>query len=154
MFICKLNINQSETAEQIVRLQRDAYRVEAELIGCRNLPPLGEEVSDIATSGQLFYGYYRDGQLLGVISLEKYPTYLLICRLAVQPKYFRRGIASSLLKYVETETREMAFSALRVNTSLSNQPALKLYHTNAYAEVEVWTTHDGIKIVRFEKIIS
>src|ERR1700693_2723515 len=104
-------------AAAIVRIQQDAYAVEAAIIGQQDLPPLRETVRDIQESSENFYGCYHQNELTGVISLTYETSEVLICRLVVAPKSFRRGIGSALLSHSESQSRCKGMHLIKVNTA-------------------------------------
>ncbi|WP_369821945.1 GNAT family N-acetyltransferase [Sporosarcina sp. P33] len=91
--IHKLDINANNCAEDVLAVQLPSYLAEAELIGCFDLPPLQDTVHSLQQSGETFYGYYTNGELCGVISIQTDGEVMEIQRLIVHPAHFRKGIA-------------------------------------------------------------
>lgn len=129
--IIRLDNKNKETAEQIVALQKVSYKVEADLIGFEKLPPLMETVDDIQGSDEIFFGYYIDDKLAGLISYKIFGDTLDIHRLAVSPDYFQRGIAKQLIASVVSTP---GISKIIVCTGLENAPAVKLYGKLGFVE--------------------
>ncbi|MGG3917486.1 GNAT family N-acetyltransferase [Parageobacillus thermoglucosidasius] len=123
--IQEINIAASEWAEAVLRLQLRSYAVEAELIGWANLPPLQDTVAMVQQCGERFFGYMKQGQLAGAISYERTKTAVHICRLMVDPGFFRQGIASALSKFVCHKERDAC--NITVMTGSANTPALCFY---------------------------
>lgn len=144
--IAKLDNANEAVAKQIYTTFQRAYKIEAELIGTQNFPPLSRTVNDIHNSQTLFYGFYDDTQLAGVIELVIINERLEINSLTVDPKYFRTGIADKLIRYVFSEylTNAVITTAL-VETAAVNEPAIKLYKKHGFVEFKRWTPNHGIE---------
>jgi len=55
--------------------------------------------------------------------------------LATDPNFRRRGVARALLAEAERQARERRLPAMALDTTLSNQPARRLYRAEGYDEV-------------------
>ncbi|WP_236707868.1 hypothetical protein [Brevibacillus choshinensis] len=60
-----------DAATRMWQLQQAAYRVEAELIGWSDLPPLRETVEELMGSEETFIAYVEEGELAGALSFQK-----------------------------------------------------------------------------------
>lgn len=123
--IKKIDITNSQFAEEVLSVQLPSYQVEAELIDFYDIPPLKDTVSMLQRCGEMFYGCYVDGELGGVISIKIEVGIIDIHRLMVHPKHFRKGIAGRLLEFIEGcgEGDE----TLIVSTGSKNTPAIYFY---------------------------
>jgi hypothetical protein len=90
-----LDINDHQTAEAVLALQRRAYRVEADLIGSEGIPPLWETLEELQACGESFLGAAVDGRLAGAISWRFDAATIDIHRLIVDPDHFRRGLGTA-----------------------------------------------------------
>ncbi len=61
----ELDITDRKVAQQVLDLQLSSYRVEAELTGFDGIPPLRDTVEMLISSGETFYGWYREGSWPG-----------------------------------------------------------------------------------------
>lgn len=148
MTIQQLDLMNHTLTEELLALQKSAYAIEAKLVGFPNLPPLHETVEELQTSGEIFYGYFVDGELAGAISYKIEGKTLDIHRMMVHPNFFRRGIARQLLELV------LALPEIEraiVMTGAANQPAKKLYETFGFVEITQEMVVEGLMISRFEK---
>lgn len=118
-----------DVAAQIRDLQRAAYRVEADLIGFQQIPPLLEEAEDVQRLDVTFLGALDGEALLGLIGYRRLGTVVDIDRLAVDPRWFRRGLGRQLLAAVHEREDPERFE---VSTGTANVPALALYRTAGY----------------------
>lgn len=149
MTIQQLDLMNQTLTEELLALQKSAYAIEAKLIGFPNLPPLHETVEELQTSGEIFYGYFVDGELAGAISYKIEDKTLDIHRMMVHPNFFRQGIARQLLALV------LALPEIEraiVMTGAANQPAKKLYETFGFVEITQEMVVEGLMIARFEKL--
>lgn len=135
-------------AEQIMKLQKESYSVEAELIGYMQIPPLLELLEDILNSEEKFYGYFVEHDLGGIISYTIEKGILDICKVAVHPDFFKRGIATQLIRLVE---QTEGIKSIIVSTGLKNEPAVKLYTSLGFVETNVCEVEQGLLIINFEK---
>ncbi len=141
-------LNLSETAKQIVDLQKISYAIEAQLIDFADLPPLKDTVEMIESSEETFYGYFLDNELVGAIAYEENAKTVIICRLMVHPEYFHQGIASTLIRYVLNKKLGKSFC---VTTGAENEPAKRLYIKHGFMEKEQFKVGEGLLISRLER---
>ena len=64
--------------------------------------------------------------------------------LAVDPEFFRQGLASQLLRFV---MQSAAGKSVMVDTAIRNKPAISLYRKLGFLETKNWKTPEGIKMV-------
>lgn len=88
--INKLNLQDESTVNELWSLQHKAYRLEAELIGFREIPPLMETREMLSRSKEGFYGCFdKDEELMGAVAVEEEsPGKLTITRMMVGPDFF------------------------------------------------------------------
>nr|WP_234969362.1 GNAT family N-acetyltransferase [Bacillus mediterraneensis] len=137
-------------AARVLVIQRAAYRLEAELIGTDEIPPLKESLEDLQGCGQTFIGYYNQGELAGVLSYKKEEGTIDIHRLVVAPAHFRKGIARKLLGWLENQ--ETDAELFTVSTGRDNEPAVCLYKSLGYVLERESIVGPGIKLVHFTKL--
>jgi len=140
--IKKLKNSDDIIATHIHSVFQNSYKIEAELIGTDNFPPLSRGINDIRNSETDFYGYFDDECLAAVIEIEMNANNLEINSLTVDPSFFRRGIADKLIAYVlSTIIHDKAI----VETAVVNEPAIKLYKKHGFVEFKRWTPSHGIE---------
>jgi ribosomal protein S18 acetylase RimI-like enzyme len=150
--IKQLDLADDALAARLLDVQRAAYRVEAALIGFAGIPALTETAADVRASGEVFYGYFVGDTLVGVVSYALDGDTLDIGRMVVHPDYFRRGIASALLRCMETV--EPAARRIVVTTGAANAPACALYRRHGYTLVEHFTIAGTLRMACFEKRLT
>lgn len=139
--ISKLENSDEKIANQIFMVFQSSYKIEAQLIGTRNFPPLMRSIDDIKNSYTIFYGFSENDNLAGVIEIELEGKRLGINSLTVHPDYFRKGIANKLISYV---LEKIDYFEAVVETAAVNAPAIKLYEKHGFAEFKRWTPSHGI----------
>ncbi|MFT7007207.1 MAG: ribosomal protein S18 acetylase RimI-like enzyme [Colwellia sp.] len=140
--ITKLDNSNEEVANNIFTVFQSSYKIEAELIGTFNFPPLWRSVKNIENSTTQFYGFIESECITAIIEIVIEGQLLDINSLTVDPNYFRKGIASKLISYV-LETID--FSKAIVETAVVNLPAINLYKKHGFVEFKRWTPFHGIE---------
>ncbi|RJX38915.1 GNAT family N-acetyltransferase [Paenibacillus pinisoli] len=135
-------------AEQLLAVQLPAYRIEAELIGFWDIPPLRDTAETMMASGETFVGYRIEGALAGFISYEDEGDAIDICRMVVHPDYFRRGIARSLVDYVLEGAGK--HKRVKVSTGAGNKPAIALYRSFGFADAGEIEIAPEVRLALFE----
>ncbi|WP_375103998.1 GNAT family N-acetyltransferase [Paenibacillus sp. RS8] len=147
--IIKLNLQDDNTVNELWSLQHKAYRLEAELIGFREIPPLMETREMLSHSKEDFYGCFdEEEELMGAIAIEEEsPGKLTITRMMVGPDFFRRGIASRLLEYVFEHFSGM--EQFIVSTGKLNLPAVSLYRKHGFVPNGSQEVAPGVELIDF-----
>ncbi|MCR1900223.1 GNAT family N-acetyltransferase [Irregularibacter muris] len=145
----RLDLEDHKTTKKILELQKSAYKVEAELIGFYEIPPLKDTVESLKACGEIFYGYYIQDILAGMVSYKIVENVLDIHRVAVDPLYFRRGIANKLIHFIEDLERNVDRAV--VCTGKKNLPAIHLYKENGYQKKREFEIAEGIYMIELEK---
>lgn len=140
--INQLDNSNEEVGNQIFTVFQKSYKVEAQLINACNFPPLSRSVKDIKNSETLFYGFTESGCLAGIIEVARKGNNLEIDSLAIDPKYFKKGIAGKLIKYI---FNLFEFTEAFVETAVANEPAINLYKKHGFVEFKRWTPSHGIR---------
>ncbi len=145
------NIREPLVAEQIHVLQHAAYTVEAQRVGSSDFPPLRETLDTLHRSTDCFLVFMEDGNIIGCLSYEQSGAVFTITRLVVCPQHFRRGIASALLR--QLESRLPSGSSICASTAELNEPAIRAYEKQGYGTAP-GPTSEGIKLRRLHKRIA
>lgn len=135
--------NSNETiANQIHSVFQISYRVEAELIGVQDFPPLSRSVKNIINSKTIFLGLFEHHYLAAIIEIEIIGKHLDIHSLTVDPEFFRKGFAEKLISY---SLKSFDIKSATVETAVINEPAINLYAKHGFVEVKRWTPEHGIQ---------
>ncbi|WNR45496.1 GNAT family N-acetyltransferase [Paenibacillus roseipurpureus] len=155
--IQQLQLQTNDEILILLSLQMASYRVEAELIGFDNIPPLKDGILSIRESQETFYGFYVEDMepdkktLAGAISFEREGTVVTICRMMVHPHFFRRGIARTLLQHILKEQEGLGATRFIVSTGSANTPAVCLYEQFGFQIRRVFTIPPGVSLTTFER---
>lgn len=148
VLIKQMDISKRVHAEAVLQVQIPSYKVEAQIIGSDDIPPLKDTVEKLQTCGEIFFGYYLNGELCGAISYKLEADEIDIHRLIVHPNHFRKGIAQKLLDFVESAVE---FKKMKVSTGMKNEPAVRFYHKNGFKVVNEVKINENLYITIFEK---
>jgi ribosomal protein S18 acetylase RimI-like enzyme len=140
--IIKLENSNEDIANLIYTVFQNSYKVEAQLIGTLDFPPLSRSAKDIVNSKTNFYGFRENNCLAAVVEIVIADKKLEINSLTVDPKYFRKGLADKLMSYI-LDTFE--FTQAIVETAVVNKPAIHLYKKHGFVEFKRWTPSHGIE---------
>lgn len=150
--LARLDLNDRKIADEVLRLQRRAYRVEADLIGSDAIPPLQETLEELQACNETFLGAIDDGEIVGAVSWRVIDSTIDIHRLVVGPDQFRRGIATSLVRAV-LEAEPLAEQAI-VQTGAANVPARAFYLREGFEHLDDIEVGGGIRVSRFAKQLA
>ncbi len=142
-----IELNDVIAAAEVLDLQRKSYKIEADLIGTDEIPPLKETFEQLQNCGETFRGYYIEGVLAGAVSYKKTGKVLDLHRMMVHPDFFRRGIAGKLLDEIERQDCH----EIIVSTGAANTPAIKLYDKRGFVRQEDSVVGKGLVIANFKK---
>ena len=145
--IIQIDNHNKYNALEIHYVFQRSYKVEAELLKATDFPPLKRTVKDFIECKSLFFGYYEEDVLAGIIEINNTKASTHIQSLVVHPDYFRKSIASNLLKYIFKNINQKTFT---VETGVDNLPAINLYKKFLFQEVKQWDTNHGVRKVRFK----
>ncbi|GHH96744.1 GNAT family N-acetyltransferase [Neobacillus kokaensis] len=144
-----LDLQDNSLLKNLFKLQKASYLIEAKLINFYKIPPLVETIDDLKNCSEKFYGYFEEKGLTGALSFTLDGEKLTICRLVVDPKHFRKGIAQKLLSAVEKNYPEIR--VVKVATGKDNLPAKNLYLKNGYRLKRELEVTAGLYMCFFEK---
>ena len=149
--IHNIDLHNPDHLDKVITLQRVSYLIEAEIIDFYEIPPLVETREELIHCGEHFVGYFIDDVLAGFLSYTEEDHVLDICRVAVHPDHFRKGIANSLLKQVLSLP---GIQKAIVSTGKKNLPALRLYQKHGFVIVGDKEIGNGIFLTNLEKELS
>jgi ribosomal protein S18 acetylase RimI-like enzyme len=129
----ELDLADEPVARSVLTLQRNAYAVEAALIGSDGIPQLTETLDELQAAGERWLGLSDDDGLAGAVSWREQPDGTIdIHRLVVAPRAFRRGLATTLLDALDERYPDRP---MVVSTGRDNAPARELYRRRGFVVV-------------------
>ena len=152
MEVARLDLSDTEVAVQPHALQRQAYEVEAGIVGSTEIPPLRETLLELQSSGETFLGALVEGRLVGAISWRVLGETIDLHRLVVDPKHFRRRIGVALVR--AALAAEPSVTRAIVQTGADNEPAKTLYLREGFEQTDEVEVVPGLRIARFSKRLS
>jgi ribosomal protein S18 acetylase RimI-like enzyme len=144
-----LDLSDNAVALDVLELQREAYRVEADLIGSDQIPPLRETLDELQRCGETFLGVLDGGVLAGAVSWRFDGETIDLHRLVVSPRYFRKGVGSTLVR--GALAAEPSARRAVVQTGAANEPAKRLYRGEGFAPAGELEPVPGLRVARFVK---
>lgn len=149
--IRKLNLKDVETTKQVLEVQIASYEIEAQIINFYKIPPLKDTIDTLKQCDEIFYGYYINDILAGIISFKIIESTLDIYRVAVHPRFFRMGIAGKLVNFVENLQNNI--NKIVVCTGRDNLPAVSLYLKKGFQKIKDIEISKDIYLTQLEKIL-
>ena len=138
-----LQLNEPGVADAVLRLQRAAYRVEADLIGSDAIPPLHESIGELVRAPVEWLGVRNDGELVAAVAYSVSGATVDIDRLVVHPDVMRQGLGSALLRALPANRR------FTVSTGSRNEPAHRFYATHGFERVGESEPVPGLHVTHF-----
>jgi anthranilate synthase/aminodeoxychorismate synthase-like glutamine amidotransferase len=133
-----------EDAEEILVLQKRAFRSEAERYGDDTLPPLTQTLDEITDdfARRRFLKATLKGEIIGSVRGHEADGTCHVGRLVVHPDYQGRGIGSRLVHAIEDTFKDAR--RFEIFTGDKSEPALHLYQKLGYEEFKrkAMDTHD------------
>ncbi|MGW0365952.1 GNAT family N-acetyltransferase [Streptomyces sp. NPDC002990] len=148
-----LDLTDDATASAVHRIGRSAYAVEAELIGFDGIPALRESLARMRARPLSWLGAVaEDGEIAGFLAWEEAEEeaadgVVSIDRLCVDPSWFRRGIASLLVRHALTEC--FPGRTVEVTTGAANAPAVSLYERLGFLRGADFSPAPGLRMASF-----
>ena len=141
-------------AEEILSLQKLAYRSEAEIYNDFNIPPLVQTLESIEKDfeNQYFLKAVMDGKIIGSVRAYTKEGTCYIGRLIVHPDFQNRGIGTDLMNEIER-----IFNTCRrfeLFTGDKSERNLHLYQKLGYKIFKKVKITDQTMIVYLEKKIE
>jgi anthranilate synthase/aminodeoxychorismate synthase-like glutamine amidotransferase len=142
-----------EDAEEILTLQKRAFRIEAERYDDYTLPPLTQTLDEIKADFErqhVLKATLRE-EIIGSVRAHAEAGTCHVARLVVHPDYHGRGIGTRLMRALESAFKDV--QRFEIFTGDRSDPALHLYNKFGYNEFKrkPMDTHD---IVFLEKRIQ
>ncbi|RUS42078.1 N-acetyltransferase [Cohnella sp. AR92] len=141
-----LRLSDRDIAEEVWGLQHAAYRVEAQIIGVSDLPPLHDTVERIQASEDTVWGAWDEADsLVGAIAIEESEKDNTIGKLMVHPDSFRQGVGSKLLNHALGAYP--SHIGWLVTAEVRNKPAIALYEKAGFRAGETLKPRSDITMI-------
>ncbi|OGT21862.1 MAG: GNAT family N-acetyltransferase [Gammaproteobacteria bacterium RBG_16_57_12] len=141
-------------AEEILGLQKLAYRIEAERYNDFNIPPLMQTLEEIKKqfNDHIFLKAVSENMIIGTVRAHEENGTCYIGKLAVYPEMQNRGIGTVLMQEIEKHYKPVRFelfvgSKSENNIHLYNKLGYRIFKTDKYE-------CGNIEIFYMEKIVE
>jgi len=150
-------------AEDILALQKLAYRSEAELYNDYSIPPMTQTLDEILAEfnrqkllslnsknvGSLILKAVIEGRIVGSVRAFSSGVTCFIGRLIVHPEFQNRGIGTLLMKEIEAQFR--GCGRYELYTGMKSERNIRLYQKLGYRIFKDERVSDKLTIVFMEK---
>jgi ribosomal protein S18 acetylase RimI-like enzyme len=140
-----------EDAEEILKIQKDAFLDQAKIYNNCTLPPLRQSIESIREEFniKIFLKALFNGEIVGSVRFTERNHSIEIERLTVVPKFQNQGIGSKLLSEIEImEPNAPRFLLFTGNKSERN---IHLYQKMGFQIAGRETTNQGIELLHMVK---
>jgi len=144
--ICRLDHGKASISRDIWAIFQRAYLIEAQIVGAEDFPPLNRTPEEIQFAKSAFTGLLDCTTLAAVAETQTDDNCLYVDSFVVDPKSFRKGFGSRLLRFILDESDcDTAF----VETAAENEPAVIFYKRFGFSEIDRWQSQAGLQLVKF-----
>ncbi len=140
-----------ENAEEILELQKAAYRSEAALYNNYEIPPLTQTLDEIRGQfvDHIFLKAVSEGRIIGTVRAYENNGTCYIGRLAVHPDMQNRGVGAALMREIEVYFKTDRFELFTGTRSTRN---IHLYQKLGYSVFKSGKSGCGVvEIFHMEK---
>jgi len=139
-------------SEELLSLQKLAYRGEAEIYNDFSIPPLLQTLEEVRKDfeNQVFLKTVRDGKIVGSVRAFVKEGTCYIGRLIVHPDFQNQGIGKELMSGIEETFKEAR--RFELFTGHKSEKNLHLYEKLGYRAFKTVKANERLNIVFLEKL--
>jgi GNAT superfamily N-acetyltransferase len=136
---------------EILKVQKEAFRSEAELYQNFNIQPLTQTLSEMVEEcrEKVVLKAVINGKIVGSIRANIHKNGCWVNKLVVLPDFQKKGIGEKLLREIEFFFPDAGKFTLA--TGARSQTNIRLYEKVGYKIIGHETFHDGVEAVMMEK---
>ncbi len=137
--------------EEILALQKIAYKSEAEIHDDYSIPPLHQTMDEIRDElqSQIFLKVIKENKIIGSVRAYEKDGTCFIGKLIVEPEYQNAGIGTRLM--TEIEKRFEHVRRFELFTGYKSKKNLYLYSKIGYKEFRIEKISDKLTLIFLEK---
>jgi len=137
-------------AEEILSLQKLAYKSEAELYNDFSIPPLVQSLEELTDDLKklFFLKVVTDGRIIGSVRAYSKDNVCYIGRLIVHPDYQNRGIGKEIMNAIEKCFKGARYELFTGHLSKKN---ITFYEKLGYKKFMTENVRDNLLFVYMEK---
>jgi ribosomal protein S18 acetylase RimI-like enzyme len=141
-----LDLSEPNTAAAVLQLQHEAYRIEADLIGSEDIPPLHESLGELARAPLQWLGVREaGGGVEAALAYTAVDGIIDIDRLIVSPTRFRHGYGTALVAKLGQR------ATITVSTGSANTPAHRFYEALGFRRTHDEEVTPGLFVTHFTR---
>ena len=130
-------IKETNDAQLLTTLLHESFaQYEADSIPSSALKETPQSIEQLLQTGTKAYVYFVDELPVAMVRTEVEDQALLFSRLGVLPSYRKRGIARSLIAFVEEKAREMNLPYVRCGVRKKERDNIALYQRLGYSIID------------------
>jgi len=147
----RISIAQSGDLDEILTLQKIAYKSEAEIHDDFSIPPLHQTIDEVKEEfkHQLFLKAVEDGKIIGSVRAYEKDGTCFIGKLIVHPSFQNQGIGTTLL--LDIEDRYDGAVRFELFTGYKSKKNLYLYEKRGYRKFKSTKVSDRLTLIYLEK---
>jgi ribosomal protein S18 acetylase RimI-like enzyme len=148
----EITLADKDDLQQILELQKECYKTEAELYSEYNIPPLTQTFDSINQEfegGMLFLKGIVDGKLVGSVRGQIKDDTASIGRLVVKKEFQNKGLGKLLMTNIENQLNNCF--RYELFTGHKSDKNIKLYQKLGYKEIKRQYVNDNLTLVYLEK---
>jgi ribosomal protein S18 acetylase RimI-like enzyme len=136
---------------EILRLQKLAFKEEADFVGNLDIPPMTQTLEDLKFdfTKMTFLKYVEGGMILGSVRAFEDAGTCHIKRMIVHPNYWGKGIGKSLIKEIERVFNHA--KRYELYTRIDNKRTRLFYNSLGYKPFRTEKVTDTLTCVYLEK---
>jgi GNAT superfamily N-acetyltransferase len=112
--------------------------------------PMLEDYAEAVAHKDVWVLEESSREIVGVVILVRFPDYLLLENIAVNPKYQGKGYGGRLMRFSEAEARRMGYRTMRLYTNVKMVENLPLYEHFGWVK-KAHLSEDGYDRIYMEK---
>ena len=147
----KINIAELTDLKEILDLQKEAYRQEAEIYNDFNIPPMTQDIDSLKTEWQngIVIKAEMEGQIIGSVRAEMVDKICKIGKLIVKPDFQNQGVGKRLM--IEIERLFNTCSTYELFTGDKSEKNLTLYRKLGYIDFKTVQIDNNLKLIYLQK---
>lgn len=136
---------------EILRLQKLAFKEEADFVGDPNIHPMTQTLEDIKQefAKEIILKYVEDGMILGSVRAFEEGGTCYIKRMVVHPNYWGKGIGKSLMREIERVFGDS--KRYELYTRIDHKRTRPFYQSLGYQPLRTEKVSDTLTFVYLEK---
>ncbi len=149
-----LELASEQDLNQILELQRKAFRGQALIYNDFTLPSLTQTIDDLKKEfkDKTFYKVEENGKIIASVRCFINNQTLYIEKLIVDPDFQNKGIGTTIMNEIEDRYSSAAIKRYELSTGHKSDRNLHLYKKLGYKEMRRVPLNDNCNLIVLEKV--